>query len=119
MREADGIKVYGEKAHVEPARQGKAKRDAWERLRGALRDVFAELGGGEKYVQAERKAFYSSQETKMSRFTGTLCFSPLITKTWWARSCRAFTSLLRLIRRSSELEPERQNRKPLLGNVKD
>jgi hypothetical protein len=32
-------------------------QDAWTRLRGALKDVFAELGGGEAYLRAERNAF--------------------------------------------------------------
>lgn len=31
--------------------------DAWDRLRGALKDVFAELGGGETYLRAERASF--------------------------------------------------------------
>ena len=31
--------------------------DAWSRLRGALKDVFAELGGGEAYLRAERTEF--------------------------------------------------------------
>jgi hypothetical protein len=31
--------------------------DAWERLRGALKDVFAQLGGGEAYLSAERASF--------------------------------------------------------------
>ena len=41
-----------------------SEEDAWLRLRGALRDVFADLGGGEQYIRAERKAFYPSQERK-------------------------------------------------------
>ncbi len=36
--------------------------DAWSRLRGALKDVFAELGGGEAYLRAERKQFYASED---------------------------------------------------------
>ncbi len=44
----------------------KAKRDrdeanksheAWLRLRGALKDVYAEYGGGEAYLRKEREAF--------------------------------------------------------------
>lgn len=31
--------------------------DAWTKLRGALKDVFAEMGGGEAYLRAERNAF--------------------------------------------------------------
>lgn len=33
-------------------------QDAWNRLRGALKDVFAELGGGENYLRNERANFY-------------------------------------------------------------
>lgn len=38
-----------------------AKGDAWEHLRGALKDVFAELGGGEAYLRAERASFGEGQ----------------------------------------------------------
>ena len=34
------------------------RQDAWDRLRGALKDVFAELGGGENYLRNERANFY-------------------------------------------------------------
>ena len=39
---------------------GKApgRQEAWNRLRGALKDVFAELGGGENYLRDERANFY-------------------------------------------------------------
>ena len=40
------------------------KEDPWARLRGALRDVFAELGGGEQYLRAERDNFYGSRQSK-------------------------------------------------------
>jgi len=36
--------------------------DSWGRLRGALKDVFAELGGGDGYLRAERSNFYSTKE---------------------------------------------------------
>jgi hypothetical protein len=32
--------------------------DAWLKLRGALKPVFAELGGGEAYLRAERQGFH-------------------------------------------------------------
>ena len=32
--------------------------DAWLKLRGALKSAFAELGGGEAYLRAERQAFH-------------------------------------------------------------
>jgi len=34
------------------------RQDAWNGLRGALKDVFAELGGGEHYLRNERANFY-------------------------------------------------------------
>lgn len=36
----------------------------WTRLRGALKDVFAELGGGEQYLREERSNFYSPGRSK-------------------------------------------------------
>jgi hypothetical protein len=36
--------------------------DSWGRLRGALKDVFAELGGGEAYLRAERSNFHPAKE---------------------------------------------------------
>jgi hypothetical protein len=38
--------------------------DPWARLRGAMRDVFAELGGGERYLRAERDSFYGPRQSK-------------------------------------------------------
>lgn len=38
--------------------KGVDRQDAWNRLRGALKDVFAELGGGENYLRNERANFY-------------------------------------------------------------
>jgi len=35
--------------------------DSWSRLRGALKDVLAELGGGEVYLRAERSKFYPTK----------------------------------------------------------
>ena len=40
------------------ANKGADRQDAWNRLRGALKDVFAELGGGENYLRNERANFY-------------------------------------------------------------
>jgi hypothetical protein len=40
------------------------EQDAWTRLRGALKDVFAELGGGEAYLRRQRDHFYPSRESK-------------------------------------------------------
>jgi hypothetical protein len=49
---------------VDPEKGGKStdkesdRQEAWNRLRGALKDVFAELGGGENYLRNERANFY-------------------------------------------------------------
>jgi hypothetical protein len=40
------------------------RQDAWNRLRGALKDVFAELGGGEHYLRNERANFYGPGEDR-------------------------------------------------------
>ena len=45
----------GDRSSPEPA-------DSWKQLRGTLKDVFAELGGGEAYLRAERGAFYLDKE---------------------------------------------------------
>lgn len=47
---------------VDSVNSHEAKADAWSRLRGALKDVFAELGGGETYIRTERNAFNSTKE---------------------------------------------------------
>jgi hypothetical protein len=49
---------------VDPERPADPSVDAWSRLRGALKEVFAELGGGEAYLQAERSKFYAAEERK-------------------------------------------------------
>lgn len=47
-------------SNLSPAGKG----DVLKRLRGALKDIFTELGGGEAYLRAERGSFYSSGEGK-------------------------------------------------------
>jgi hypothetical protein len=37
------------------------EEDAWARLRGSLKDIFTQLGGGEAYLRAERSNFYSTE----------------------------------------------------------
>jgi hypothetical protein len=37
-------------------------QDAWTKLRGALKDVFAGFGGGEAYLRREREGFYTDKE---------------------------------------------------------
>jgi hypothetical protein len=40
------------------------RQEAWERLRGALRDVYAEYGGGEAYLRAVRASFRDADDPK-------------------------------------------------------
>ena len=47
---------------LEGSRSSPEPADSWKQLRGTLKDVFAELGGGEAYLRAERSAFYSGKE---------------------------------------------------------
>jgi hypothetical protein len=44
-------------------------QDAWTRLRGALKDVFAELGGGEAYLRGERDNFYRADSSSTNSST--------------------------------------------------
>jgi hypothetical protein len=48
MQDTDRIREYD-----------KEPEDSWNRLRGILKEVFAELGGGEAYLRAERRNFQS------------------------------------------------------------
>lgn len=45
---------------VDTEQPSSPKEDSWARLRGALRDVFAETGGGEAYLRAERASFQTA-----------------------------------------------------------
>jgi len=44
--------------------RGNDRQDAWNRLRGALKDVYAEYGGGEAYLRSERASFRDADERK-------------------------------------------------------
>jgi hypothetical protein len=35
------------------------RQEAWNRLRGSMKDIFSELGGGENYLRKERANFYA------------------------------------------------------------
>jgi hypothetical protein len=39
-------------------------QDSWTKLRGALKDIFAESGGGEAYLRSERSTFHAPKESK-------------------------------------------------------
>lgn len=49
---------------VEGGHSSTEHEDSWKKLRGALKDVFEELGGGEAYLRAERSTFYSPKERR-------------------------------------------------------
>jgi len=38
--------------------------DPWLKLRGTLKDVFAELGGGDAYLRKERSSFHAREDRK-------------------------------------------------------
>jgi len=42
---------------IETEQTPSAKENPWARLRGALKDVYGEMGGGEAYLRAERASF--------------------------------------------------------------
>jgi hypothetical protein len=45
----------------EAAPSGEKEEDPWTRLRGSLKDIFTQLGGGEAYLRAERSNFYATE----------------------------------------------------------
>lgn len=47
---------------VDAPDSSQANLDPWTELRGALKRVFAELGGGESYLRGEREKFYDGRE---------------------------------------------------------
>ena len=49
---------------VASIRRGLAQREdaSWHSLRGAFKEVFAENGGGEAYLRAERSNFHPTKE---------------------------------------------------------
>jgi len=47
---------------VDPLDSSQANSDPWTELRGALKNVFAGLGGGEAYLRGEREGFYTDKE---------------------------------------------------------
>jgi len=62
---ADGENSAGSSATTTGSRgTPQARQAAWEKLRGALKDVFAEYGGGEAYLRAERASFRDPDERK-------------------------------------------------------
>jgi hypothetical protein len=41
-----------------------SRQEAWNRLRGSMKDIFAEYGGGEAYLRAERASFHDADDEK-------------------------------------------------------
>jgi len=48
----------------EPPTTNQPPQDAWERLRGIAKDIYAEYGGGEAYLRYERESFDRSSESE-------------------------------------------------------
>lgn len=46
--------------------QAKRRQEAWLRLRGALKDIYAEYGGGEAYLRQERESFNEDMERRIN-----------------------------------------------------
>ena len=44
-----------------------AQREAWLKLRGIAKDVFASYGGGEEYLRQERASFYDAGQDPSDR----------------------------------------------------
>ena len=49
---------------VEAKKSDSPKEDPWSQLRGTLKKVFAELGGGEAYLRKERDHFHPPTESQ-------------------------------------------------------
>jgi hypothetical protein len=60
----DGEKTSGATPSTSSGDTPQSRQAAWEKLRGALKDVFAEYGGGEAYLRAERVSFRDADERK-------------------------------------------------------
>ena len=60
----DGENSPGTKPQSGSGGTPQSRQAAWEKLRGALKDVFAEYGGGEAYLRAERAFLRDADERK-------------------------------------------------------
>jgi hypothetical protein len=52
-----------------------SRREAWLRLRGAMKDIYAAYGGGEAYLRQEREAFNSGMERREALIAEAIGFS--------------------------------------------
>ena len=50
-----------------PPKADPSKVDPWTQLRGALKDIYAEYGGGEAYLRGERAAFRDADAANHDR----------------------------------------------------
>lgn len=68
-----------EKRRARKAERIEAKRreKAWLQLRGALKDVYAELGGGEAYLRKEREEFDKDMQRRENSITDSDLFRRL------------------------------------------
>lgn len=60
--------------------QAKRRQEAWLRLRGALKDIYAEYGGGEAYLRQERESFNKDMERREAQIEALIAESNIFRK---------------------------------------
>jgi hypothetical protein len=53
-----------------------SRQEAWLRLRGAMKDIFAEYGGGEAYLRQEQEDFNRGVEHREALIAEAMGLSP-------------------------------------------
>jgi hypothetical protein len=53
-----------------------SRQEAWLRLRGCMKDIFAELGGGEAFLFKEREEFSRGMERREALIAEAMSLSP-------------------------------------------
>ena len=53
-----------------------SRQEAWLRLRGCMKDIFAELAGGEAYLRQEREEFNRCMERREALIAEAIGLSP-------------------------------------------
>ena len=53
-----------------------SRQEAWLRLRGCMKGLFAELGGGETYLRQEREEFNRGTERREALIAEAIGLSP-------------------------------------------
>ncbi len=53
-----------------------SRQEAWRRLRGILKHVYADYGGGEAYLRQEREIFNRDMERREAQIAEAMSCSP-------------------------------------------